>query len=364
MAYFLLSILAMEIKGKMDFIKNGIDVYAIYSFISKSIINQLFYITMTSSLMAPALVTADISNKHASGLKSSNEFLKHTENDVISDDISCGVDFKASYLDGSKEIRTNNRETLLNSVDERLIKSCEMGYEEVKRRLLSKSIELVDTRPAQTFASYRIDGSLNMSAFEIKSKGYLKDKHLVIVGDSANLLESSVLCRDLKQNGFKKVNFIKGGIGAWNDKLVGRDAHSIERWMLGKITPRKFVSLKSKMEWLVLDISNDDLSEKKSGSNYDDLKVVPLVIDDVNNLNKVRGHTDSFLNKALYGFLVVSRNGERYSEAENYLNTHNINNVYYLDGGAEAYSKYMSERKVFLARLKRGPVQSKSCSSI
>ena len=209
--------------------------------------SRLFYITLFVASLSPAITAADTNKIVVSGLASQKQNSKFIDDEIISNDISCGANFKESYFDDKNEIRTSNREALLSSVDERMIKSCEMGSEEVQRRLLSKSVVLIDTRPANEFESYRIPGSLNLSPFEIKSKDFLKPKHLVIVGDSANLLEMGLLCHELKQHGFKKVNFINGGLGSWDKKLIGRDAYSIDGWVSGKITPRKFVSLKSKV---------------------------------------------------------------------------------------------------------------------
>lgn len=326
--------------------------------------SRLFYITLFVALLFPAITAADTNSIIVPGFKSQKQNSIFIDDEVLFNAISCDANFKESYLYDKNEIRTRNREALLSSVDERMLKSCEMDSKEVQRRLLSKSVVLVDTRSANEFESYRIPGSLNLSPFEIKSKSFLKPKHLVIVGNRANLLEMGLLCHELKQHGFKKVNFIKGGLGSWDKKLIGRDAYSIDGWMFGKITPREFVSLKSKMEWLILDVSNNDPSKNGSKFIYDGLKVIPFEIANMDSLGKVKNHMASFLNKNLYGFLIISNHGDRYSEVGKYLRKNKVNNVYFLDGGMTAYAKYFAVRKVFLARLQRGPVKLSSCSSI
>lgn len=356
-AYCFILIL-METEEKME--SSLIDIFMRILNRATSNSNQLLYVTLFVTLLGSATTVA--ANKVVAPGPSAQNF-KFIDDEATSNDINCGVDFKESYIDGENQVRTNNREALLSSIDFRMMKSCGIGSEEVQRRLLSNSVVLIDTRPVNLFESYRIPGSLNLSPFEIKSKGFLKSKHLVIVDDSANLMEMGLLCYELKRQGFKKINFINGGIGSWEQKLVGRDVHSIDSWVFGKISPRKFVSLKSKMKWLVLDISND-VSDKSFKFINDDLKVTRFEMEDANSLAEVKKHMTSFSNKSMHGFLVVSKNGERYSEVERYLKENSIKNIYYLDGGMEAYAKYMVEREVFLARLKRGPVRSKSCSNI
>ena len=363
MAWFLLSFLIMDIKGQME--HSLIDVYTstVDCYSNKSKIGRLFYTALFTSLLIPTNISADTNKIFVSDLNPQKQNTQFLNNDVSSDEISCGVNFKGSYFEDDIEVSTNNREALLSSVDERMIQSCKIDTSEVQRRLISKSVVLVDTRSEDEFESYRIQGSLNLSPFEIKSKEFLKSKHLVLVSDNSNLIEMGLLCHELKKHGYKKVSFMNGGIAAWGEKLIGRDAHTIDRWALGKITPKKFASIKSKIDWLVLDVSMD-LNKSNSQYVFDGLKVISFDMENEQNLDELKKHLTTVSNKNMYGILVVSMNGESYSDVDKVLTKNNIKNIYYLEDGMSSYAKYMAERKVFLARLKRGPVKSRSCSSI
>ncbi|MCP4492924.1 MAG: rhodanese-like domain-containing protein [Gammaproteobacteria bacterium] len=251
---------------------------------------------------------------------------------------------------------------MLSSIDEQLVKSCGMTSEEVGRRLLSNKVVLVDIRPANEFESYRISGSLNLPPFEIKQKSFLKSRHLIIVGNKSSMMDAGLLCHELKLQGFKKVNFVSGGIGSWNKELVGRDAGSIDRWTFGKITARKFASLRTKMKWMVLDLV-DDLSEKNDESSYGDLKVESFRIGTPESIDIINNYINTFSGTTLFGVLIVADNEEHYSRIESSLSKRGTGNIFYLDGGRPAFNKYWAERKMFLARLKRGPLVPSPCGN-
>ncbi len=333
-------------------------------FVGKASNSNDFYKKNMQKPFYPKLAATEVKGRSSLSDNTGTQFPQPIEKHSIynSDELICGVDSNRSYLE--EGIRAGNRDVLLSSIDERVIKSCEMDIVEVKRRFLSKKIVLIDIRPPKEFGNYRISESINMPPFEIKSKTFLKNKHVVIVGNNDNIFDMGLLCHELKLQKFKKVNFIKGGIGSWEDNLIGRDASTEERWEFGRISTRKFVSLKSKIAWLVLDASADNEALYSWKSKLGNIRVVRFDINNSTNLNIVKNHMNLFEKKSLYGILAVSKTGEKYGEVDDFLRNNNVKNVYYLDGGIEAYEKYTAEREVFLSRLKRGPVKSYSCNSV
>ncbi len=323
-------------------------------------IAHYFCISVFVALLGIAATSADTSEIVEPGsqyLGQNHDFVNDVPN---ASNLTCDASYAGRHLED--EIRTSDREALLGSVNESMIKSCEITSEEVGRRLLSKKVVLVDIRPANEFESYQISGSLNLPSFEIKNKSFLKSKHLIIVGNRSGLMDMGLLCHELKLQGFKKVNFVSGGIGSWGKELVGRDAGSINQWAFGKITPRKFASLRSKMKWIVLDVV-DDLSEKKDESSYGDLKVESFDIRNPEIINKVNNYIDTFSGTKLFGILIVAKNDTHYRRVESYLKGKEMSNIFYLEGGSAAFKRYWAEREAFLARLKRGPLVLNSCGS-
>lgn len=276
---------------------------------------------------------------------------------------SCSANQDVFDMNNRNRKKAVDREKILSSVDAQLINSCLISTNEVQRRLLSRSVSLIDIRSAKEYESYRLPGSLNLSSYAIKSKDYLKSKHLVIVGDKVDLMEMGLLCRELKEQGFKKVNILKDGMSSWGKKLAGQNAELNNSWLFGKIEPREFTSLKSKMKWMVLDVSGEEVNKKELDFIYQGLDVVSFGVGDEGGLKKVKGFMSSQSDKNLYGILVISNHGSGYGEISKYLETNNIKNVYYMDGGLREFAIYLQGRKAFIARLKKGPANLMTCSN-
>ena len=74
---------------------------------------------------------------------------------------------------------------------------------------------VVDTRSFQEFSRFHIDGALNLGTGELRVKGFLRGKHVVLVGDGKSERELYAACGELKRIGFKQVQVLHGGMPAW-----------------------------------------------------------------------------------------------------------------------------------------------------
>lgn len=83
--------------------------------------------------------------------------------------------------------------------------------------MFSKSSEpvFVDLRSKSDFMRSHIDGSLSMSSSELRTKSFLRNKLVVLLGDGKAEAELYELCSELKNSGFKQTKVLKGGIGTW-----------------------------------------------------------------------------------------------------------------------------------------------------
>lgn len=298
----------------------------------------------------------DVNNKSVQ----SNGFVNLDE--LVGVSSSCDADQADQNNQLVDQKSTQKRKKLLSSIDERLINSCLITHSDVQRRLRAKNVELIDIRSKKEFEEYRVPGSINLSSFEVKSKAFLKSKHLVILGNSLDLIEMGALCKDLKQHGFKKVNIMKDGLMPWKDKLIGDKAKAIDNWEFGKISPKEFLTLQSKIKWLVLDAREKPIDVHQSIKEiYAGLEVIPFKSDKKASLERISEFVSAQEINSLYGFLVVTDEGASYEMISEYLGQNNVNNVFYMDGGIKSYSKYLITRQAFLARLKKGPMKNMSC---
>ena len=95
---------------------------------------------------------------------------------------------------------------------------------------------LVDIRPAKQFGRYFLPGSLNLQAFAIKTRPYLKERHLVLVDEGYRPLLMQTVLAELKSAGFDQVQILDGGLTGWirqggkvdGDPFAAREVNAIE----------------------------------------------------------------------------------------------------------------------------------------
>ncbi len=114
----------------------------------------------------------------------------------------------------------------------------------------------VDTRSKEEFEKARIPGSLHMELYSIKTKGFLKEKDIVIVDDGFRLEAPLSECMRLKKEaGFKSVRVLYGGIQAWMDaggKIEGTNACTPAKHTFKE--PLLLYEERDMADWVVLDL--------------------------------------------------------------------------------------------------------------
>lgn len=84
---------------------------------------------------------------------------------------------------------------------------------------------LVDVRAAADYDAAHIDGALNLALGQIRTKSFLRDKELILVGSGKAEGELYEACAALKAQGFDKVRVLQGGMAAWRGQgapLIGQ----------------------------------------------------------------------------------------------------------------------------------------------
>ncbi len=93
--------------------------------------------------------------------------------------------------------------------------SCAMTLDQLFPSLGKPDTVLVDTRSKAAFDRFHIDGAVNFSGAEIRTKAYLADKLIVLLGDGKGDQALYALCAELKNAGFRKTRVLRGGLQAW-----------------------------------------------------------------------------------------------------------------------------------------------------
>ncbi len=125
------------------------------------------------------------------------------------------------------------------------------------------TLVLIDVRDGPDFQRLRIPGSLNMPPFTIKSKIFLKVKHLVLLNEGHSYRRIGGFCHELREAGFSRVSILKGGLNAWRQKVGRLEGDALTERRLNRMTPVEFSREKHIVPWRIAKISGGKQNEKK-----------------------------------------------------------------------------------------------------
>lgn len=232
-------------------------------------------------------------------------------------------------------------------------KDCAASAKEFARWRLRERVITVDTRSAEEFRRFHIPGSLNLQVRELKTKSYLHDHKILLVGEGYRRLELRDACATLRTAGFDFVRFLDGGLTAWvgaRGPLAGTRGGG----NLDPIPPQAFEAEVLRGEWVVIDVSeqSDPAIHDLTGATHH----IPFRIGDTDFSSRVTAAMDakSDLGAEPFGVL-VDLDGSRYTVIDKALGSDRPDHLFFLDGGVQAYRSYRVRQKLMLAGAKKPP---------
>lgn len=93
--------------------------------------------------------------------------------------------------------------------------SCAISAQEAARLLEKPGSSLIDLRSSAEYLAWHAPNSMNLTLTEVLTKPYLRDKLVVLMGSGKLEAESLHACMRLKQDGFRQVFVVRGGILGW-----------------------------------------------------------------------------------------------------------------------------------------------------
>ena len=103
--------------------------------------------------------------------------------------------------------------------------SCAITPVELTGLLKRPDTVIADVRPAADYAAFHLNGALNLTAAELRTKPFLKPKTVVLIGSGKAERERYIDCARLKASGFKHTKVLRGGMIAWlssGQAILGR----------------------------------------------------------------------------------------------------------------------------------------------
>lgn len=93
--------------------------------------------------------------------------------------------------------------------------SCAISAKEAARLLEKSGSSLIDLRSPAEYLAWHAPNSINLTLTEVLTKPFLRDKLIVLMGSGKLEAESHHACIRLKQEGFRRVFVVRGGILGW-----------------------------------------------------------------------------------------------------------------------------------------------------
>jgi len=206
--------------------------------------------------------------------------------------------------------------------------------------LKAKSIFLIDIRLPAEFEQYRIPGSLNIAPHAVKAKAFLKSKPIVLVNEGFALSQLAAACDALNQAGFKPT-ILAGGLLAWKEKggpLIG-DPFAIQR--LSVATPQLFAQEAGCVHHLIINASDP---KGPAGSAHLPSAKTMRLMDNPKGAAQLRALLKSKSSDPFLTLLISAGNGRENDRIQRQLAKAGIRQVYFLQGGWEAYTQFNNDR--------------------
>ncbi len=221
------------------------------------------------------------------------------------------------------------------AVESRQVVTAPALMEQLRR---GAGITLVDVRPAGEFEALHIPGAIHLPLHFIKTKAHLRKSPLVLVEQGLAVHRLSPVCRDLNRRGFS-ARILEGGLNAWHrhgGPLTGDPARRMD---LCRISPADFFQEKNYPGRLVLHLSLEEDDSLKELMPYAvHLSVNGDAADGIFRLKKIASAHGVAGESAV---LVVNQTGRNDRRLEDLFRRAGLNNLFYLQGGAAAYRRYL-----------------------
>lgn len=211
---------------------------------------------------------------------------------------------------------------------------------------------IVDTRARKEFEAFHVLGSINLQGDSILAKSYLRNEQIVVLGEPHERRLLGELCSRLERKGFSHVQIVPGGALALSAiRKTNRPATLIRSQY---ISSREFVvELFSDQGRLIF---LEEQTVRQSG-------LVGLQNAVTIDLEKRQASSEKLVElsrDSRYPTFVLGTE-EQYRTVRSWFSSHQINNVYFVEGGVPAFQDYVQKNQQVQLAMKSVPNRY-SCS--
>lgn len=223
-----------------------------------------------------------------------------------------------------------------------------------------EKIIFIDVRQATEFEALHIKGAMNIPPYFIKNKPYLKRLPMVLVDQGLAFHRLSPYCRKLKEKGFN-VRILDGGMAAWsshNGPMVGE---LVNQMNYHQILAADFFFEKNFNQRIILDVSAKRLPEMKQLLPFAVHR--PLTGSPKDWIVRLKEFKAAHLKNDSTGIIVVNGDGRKYNRLYKAFDQAGFKNIFFLDGGVEAYKNYLKSLTLSWQPREKRIVSLNKCKS-
>jgi rhodanese-related sulfurtransferase len=229
----------------------------------------------------------------------------------------------------------------------RRLRACNPSFlisvESVLKRLKNRERTiLIDVRNAWDFQKFRIPGSINIPLFSVKEKAFLKSCPIVLVEEGYGYSNLEKECERLKESGFLSVWILDGGMRSWEcgGGQIEGDVFAING--LSKVPTREFFNEKDYDHWTLVDIGPEGGANARWWMPQSVARPFPGNKDDF--IAQVKAMRKPGVEGRRSLVLLYDAKGEHSEAVDHLLREANMDGVFYLEGGANAYKAFLMQQ--------------------
>ena len=203
---------------------------------------------------------------------------------------------------------------------------------DIPKQLNETKVVLVDVRDSELYQAYHIPHSINIPAFQLKTKNHLKRKSLVLVSDGYKEIGLVQFRIQLMGLGFKDVTVLDGGLNGWRERVGELVGSGIGLSDINQIKASDLLSLKKYKHWSVVSI---DQWREVSGNSK---------MDQVAYLRSIKPKYED-------NIVISTNDGKGYEQIKSLVNEIGWKRVYYLKGGRSNYDAVLKQQQALWGRV-------------
>jgi rhodanese-related sulfurtransferase len=215
---------------------------------------------------------------------------------------------------------------------------CYLSPQDAAAQFRNRMAYLIDVRASSAFEQYRIPSALNLPAYAIKTKPFLKTRPLILIDAGYRSRTLETLCRELRQQQYQ-VAILDGGLDAWRRQIAPLAGDPLAQDRLQTISPAVYFAERDDARWQIVDVSAQPLPLLAA---LPGTAAVPATLDPPSfgeRLRQIAAQRQQAIHATPH-LLLVNANGD-YDRPRSLLRDADIANVYYLQDGLNGYDAYL-----------------------